>query len=528
MKNRLIIEKNKLSSLLESTESYPHQPETVKLIQTHISFIAVVPPYVYKIKKPVNLGFLDFTTLQKRYHFCQREVHLNRRLCEDIYEGVVPISSVDGKLILEDRSEIVEYAVKMKELDADGFMNHRLKDDKVKLHDLDRIIDLLSLFYLRQKSSPEIAECGYISHIRDFIEENFIQTERFVGDLITDYAFEAIREYNKQFFSRYASLLNRRRTEGHILDCHGDLRLEHIHLDPDKIRIFDCIEFNDRFRYIDVANDAAFLAMDLDFHGRRDLSKYFGRRMAESINDRDLLELLDFYKCYRAYVRAKVHSLKSVEPEVPQKQKNKSRSHARRLYQLSLEYGVTGSEPMVVIIMGRIGTGKSTVVEKLSESLGWSVISSDIVRKQLAGIPLTERPDESAREYIYSKKMTEKTYHTLMQSSLENTQQHKSSLIDATFGRRDRRDQLRDVLNANHVSYCFVELTASDETVKRRLLEREKKPHNISDARLQDFKTLDAHYQPPDALEITRHLIVDTDQPIEASVSEILNGVIQL
>jgi hypothetical protein len=522
------IEKEELTAFLKEPEIYPHKPVSVRLIQTHISYVAIAPPYVYKVKKPVDLGFLDFTTLEKRLFFCRKEVELNRRLCKDVYDDVVAISSSDGALAIEDSSRIVEYAVKMKQLEADGFLHNRLQQDKVKRQDLQRLAKHLQAFYLDQQSTPDIAENALIGNIKAPIEENFAQTERFIGDLIAGHAFGAIADYNEQFFCRYSSLLNKRRTSGKILDCHGDLRLEHVHIDSDDVRVFDCIEFNDRFRYIDVANEIAFLAMDLDFHGRRDLAGYFVRQMSERLDDPVILKLLDFYKCYRAYVRAKVKSLKSVEPEVPENEKERSRNDAIRLYRLSLEYAISGSQPMVIIIMGRIGTGKSTVAERLSQSLGWQVLRSDLIRKQLAGVPPTSRPDESGRKKLYSSEMTEKTYKELMQGAIENARHGKSSLIDATYAGAKRRGKLRNSLESERIRFCFVELTASDDVVKKRLLERERSSNSISDARLEDFNHLSAGYHSPDALEMADHIVVDTDESLESILSAILKGIMRL
>ncbi len=526
MTKEIDIEQERWIEFLKKPETYPHNPETVKLIQTHISYVAIAPPYVYKVKKPVNLGFLDFTTLEKRLFFCRKEVELNRRLCRDIYEGVVPISRLDDALAVEDSSRIIDYAVKMKQLDAEGFLHGRLRQDKVERQDLDRLAKHLKSFYLNQESSPKIAENAYIARIRAPIDENFAQTERFVGDLIAEHAFRAIKEYNEQFFCRYSALLNHRRTGGRILDCHGDLRLEHVHIDPENVRIFDSVEFNDRFRYIDVANEIAFLAMDLDFHGRRDLAGYFAEQMTECLEDSGLLRLLDFYECYRAYVRAKVESLKSVEPEVPKKQK--SRDDAVRLYQLSLEYAISGSQPMVIIVMGRIGTGKSTIAEQLSRSLGWRVLRSDLVRKQLAGIPATLHPDEASRQKLYSKQMTEKTYNELLNGAVENARRDRSTLIDATYAGAGRRRKLRNALESNHIRYCFVELTASDDVVKKRLLERQKNSKSVSDARLEDFGYLSSSYHSPDALELTSHIKVDTERSLDTILSDILKQIIRL
>ncbi len=528
MKEENKIYKDNLVRFLKDSKSYPHKPESVELIQTHISYIAIAGPYVYKIKKPVDLGFLNFTTLKQRHHFCQREIVLNNRLSNDIYESVAAISKHKDGLAVENNSDIIEYAVKMKRLSPEGFLNKRIERDNVQQQDLDRLIDHLSHFYLEQRSSPEVARCGYINIIKAFIEENFEQTKQFVNDLIPDYAYRAIQEYNKQFFCRYSALLNRRRTDGYILDCHGDLRLEHIHLTEKNVNIFDCIEFNDKLRYIDVASEIAFLAMDLDFHGRCDLSKYFTDKMSDSLDDPDLLNLIDFYKCYRAYVRAKVHSMKSVEPEVPQDQKDKSRNHAVRLYRLPMKYAVGGSEPMVIIIMGRIGTGKSTIAAKLSESLGWDIFSSDIIRKQLASIPLTKHPDKKVREKIYCDTMTQNTYNEILRKALENAERGISSLVDATYGSKKRRIKLIDALMKKNIRFFFVELKAEDKLIKERLKEREDQPAMTSDARLKDFGKLSAGYHSPNALELTNHIVIDTTGPLNKILFDICKNIMLL
>jgi aminoglycoside phosphotransferase family enzyme/predicted kinase len=449
-------------------------------------------------------------------------------LSENVYLGVVPISKIENELVMESNSEVVEYAVKMQQLDENGFLDKLLEKGKIEPKDLDRIVEVLGSFYLDQKPSEEIAEGGRIERIRDPVLENFDQTEGFVGDLISDYTFRAIQVFNEQFFCRYTPILNHRRTAGRILNCHGDLRLEHIHLTTDDMNIFDCVEFNKRFRYIDIANDVAFTAMDLDFRGRADLSCYFVEQMSEYLEDSGMMPLLDFYKCYRAYVRAKVCSLKSVEPEVTQQQKEKSRSDAIRLYQLALKYAVCGSEPMVIIIMGRIGTGKSTVAGELSLALGCEYLDSDIVRKDLAGVDLTAHPDENTRNELYSDKMTDRTYEELARQSVKQAREFKSCVIDATFGSYKRRLALRNTLKSHRIRYRFIELTASDDAIKRRLFERQDSKNEVSDARLENFEMLNDNYHRPDARELTHHAIINTEQNLQDTMFDILIGTLRM
>jgi aminoglycoside phosphotransferase family enzyme len=352
----------------------------VEVRQTHISIVAIAPPNVYKIKKPLDLGFLDFSTLEKRRHFCLEEVRLNRRLTQDVYLDVVPIARRDSCLHFGPEGEIVDYAVKMRELPREGFLHERLAHGNATADDLERVAVKLAAFYQAQRPSETIADWGRVAKLRLSTDENFAQTERFAGGLLGRPAFAAIRFFTDRFYERHADLFERRRKDGRILDGHGDLRCEHVHFAGEEINIFDCIEFNERLRLIDVANDVAFLAMDLDVLGRPDLGTTFLRRIAGLLDDPELLSLTNFYKCYRAYVRAKVAAIKSVEPEVPAADRERSRERAMQLFKRALDYAVAGSEPLVIAVMGRVASGKSSVARLAGEALGWPVVSSDRTR----------------------------------------------------------------------------------------------------------------------------------------------------
>jgi hypothetical protein len=278
------------------------------MLQTHASWVVLTARYAYKVKRPVNFGFLDFSTLEKRLHYCQREVLLNRRLSPGIYLGVMPISKHEGWLNFGVHGKIVEYAVKMRRLPESRSMLRRVERGQATTSDVDAIVATLKPFYAESASTPEIAAWGRIKKLRISTAENFRQTEAFMDRTITRPAFEAIRLFTNFFYRRHAALFEARVRDRRIRDCHGDLRLEHIHLSPAQLTIYDCIEFNDRFRYIDVANDTAFLAMDFDFRRRPDLGRYFVTHIAKALDDSSLPRLLDFYKCYRAYVRGKVES----------------------------------------------------------------------------------------------------------------------------------------------------------------------------------------------------------------------------
>lgn len=520
------LSQDELLAFLSRARSFPEKPAVVEIRQTHISVVAIAPPHVYKVKKPLDLGFLDFSSLEKRRHFCEEEVRLNRRLCRDIYLGVVPISRRDGSLHFGEAGEVIEYAVKMRKLPQEGFFDQRLARGTVSGADLDRLVAKLSAFYRAQQPSEAIAEWGRIPKLQLSTDENFAQTGQFVGTHLSRPAFETIQHFTTRFYQRRASLFELRRTGGHILDCHGDLRCEHIHFSGEEVNIFDCIEFNERFRCIDVANDLAFLAMDFDFLGRPDLAASFLDRMAAVLRDPDLLALTDFYKCYRAYVRGKVFSIKSVEPEVSAAERQHSGDLAARLFRLALAYATAGSEPLVLVVMGRVGTGKSTVARFLGDALGWPVFSSDSTRKRLAGVEPHIRGDAAARAELYRAATTQRTYEALIAGALERARAHGSAILDATFGKREQRETLRQMLAAAGVCHRFVEITASDEEIVARLRRRDESETEVSDARLEDFELLTANYEHLDAGE--EHSSVESRANLEATAIELLKTLLCL
>src|SRR5437870_10675818 len=301
-----------LVSFLGVPASYPHGPREARSIQTHISWVFVTTPLVFKVKKAVNLGFLDFSTLEKRHHFCQRELELNRRLCPSVYLDIVPIYKSASGFSFNPEGEIAEYSVKMRELPGGSFLSELLVKRLVGENEINRVISCLHRFYESQPPSPEIEEWGRPEKLKISTDENFAQVETFVGRTISPAAFQTIRHFTNHFYAANEKLFRERVQQHRIRDCHGDLHLDHIHITPEATTIFDCIEFNDRFRFIDIANDPAYLAMDYDFEGRTDLGNLFLRNAARELGDAGMLGIANFYKCYRAFVRGKVEDRKSV------------------------------------------------------------------------------------------------------------------------------------------------------------------------------------------------------------------------
>jgi aminoglycoside phosphotransferase family enzyme len=302
-----------------------------------MSFIFLTGEYVYKIKKPVNLGYLDYTTLEKRRFFCHQELELNRRLCPGAYLAVVPIVKEKGELRIEGRGKAIEYAVKIKQLPQDRMMDVLLPRGQVTLEMVARVAEKLLGFHQKAETNQKIAAFGRLDVIRHNCDENFAQTEKYIGTSIPKAKYERIKGYTDNFIRSNASLFDKRVREGKIRDCHGDLHAAHVCF-TDDICIYDCIEFNDRFRYSDVASEVAFLAMDLDRYQQAGLSRHLVNTYVGLSHDEELRKLLSFYKCYRAYVRGKVASFKLDDPYIPEEEKAKVLTAAQSYFQLAESY----------------------------------------------------------------------------------------------------------------------------------------------------------------------------------------------
>lgn len=326
----------KIQALL-TPAAYSHDADNIELVQTHISYVFLVGDFVYKLKKPVNFGFLDFSTLEKRKDCCEQELLLNRRLCPDIYLGLVRLTRGENGFTLNGEGEVVEYGIRMKRMPEEKMMSHLVKEGKIDQSHIDSLVKILVPFYREAEHNSEINTFGAAEGVSVNVLENFEQTQSFVGgSSLSQEQFDRIVSYSKRFLEN-SVLFEKRIQQGYIRDCHGDLYSANICL-ADKIYIYDCIEFNQRFRYCDVASDVAFLAMDLDFHGLEDLSTYFITRFQQVSGDVHLSDMLDFYKCYRAYVRGKIGMFTASDPAVDGQARTNCQESAGRYFALADKY----------------------------------------------------------------------------------------------------------------------------------------------------------------------------------------------
>lgn len=330
---------------LKNPASLPDPTNMVTLIQTHISYVLVADEFVYKVKKPVDFGFLDFSTLEKRRYYCTQEVKLNQRLSKDIYLGILPIfQQGDDYSIGEGKGKIVDYCVRMRKIPQQLLMKSVFLEGRLRTENLDAIALLLSRFHREAERSRDIDAFGEAESFKINTDENFRQTEKYIGVTIKGEDFFSLRTWTEDFYRRNERLFRERIQEGRIRDCHGDLHMEHICL-TDPVAVIDCIEFNDRFRYSDTLSDISFLLMDLEYHGGKDLAAYLWKVYASEHGERDMQALLIFYKIYRAYVRGKVISFRLDDDTLSSAEKEGVAREAAAYFTLARSY-ITEVEKM--------------------------------------------------------------------------------------------------------------------------------------------------------------------------------------
>ena len=405
-----------LLAALSDPAAYP-RPGAVEVRQTHISAVFLVGDTAYKIRKPVNLGFVDFTTLDKRKHDCDEEVRLNRRLAPSVYRGVVPITIDDGRVKIGGSGEPVEWAVEMVRLPDDATLKELLARDEVKTAQIENIARRIAEFHRTAERGENVSRYGRFDVVAGNARENFAQTANHVGVAVARPVYDRCRELTEKALADLKPLIESRAARGIPCDTHGDLHLSHVYLFPDRappddLVIIDCVEFAERFRFADPVADIAFLVMDLAYSGRRDLARACADTYFAAMGDNEGRALLDFYVAYRAIVRAKVKGIKASEPEVTEYERLEGRLTATAHWWLALG---TLEEPLrrpaLVLVGGLPGTGKSTLSRGLAHAANFTLIRSDEIRKELAGVPVNEKA-----EGIYTAWWTHQTYARMRSS----------------------------------------------------------------------------------------------------------------
>ena len=513
-------------SLFEAMSSpafYPHPVQSVTQKETHISKVFLTGEVVYKIKKAVNLGFLDFSTVSKRRRYCEQEVSLNRRLTEGVYLGVAPITHSGGRFRLFGSGKAIEYAVRMRQLPDHRSLAARIQQGRVNVAQIEALAHRLTDFFERQGSTgPEMAAACW-DHMRSACEENFKQTHSVTGDVLNPDQYRAVRSATRFFLAHQKALFDARRDSGKIYNGHGDLRTGHIYFDDSATyQIIDCIEFNSRLRHIDIASDLAFLAMDLDARGASRLGDALLNVYVRRTRDWQAYALIPFCKCYRAMVRCKVNCIRLKEKTISKNASMDARERAAMYLAMADQYAQQFARPTLWVLCGLPASGKSTIARTLSKTLLIDALRSDVIRKQHVRQHPQFHTDTGFEQGLYSPEAHRLTYTKMLLMARAALEQNQSVIVDATFSEPDYRRKAIDLARQLDCHILFAECTSPEHLIKLRLAQREGRA-TASDARLDHYELLNRRYLPPDEIEPTLRVQVDTSRPIHDCIQALLS-----
>lgn len=509
-------------ALLEQAAFPFSSPSQVVRIQTHISWVFLLERDVYKLKRPVDLGFLDFRTLEKRRLACEAEVELNRRLAPTVYLGVVPIGRTgDGRFHVNGPGEVVDWAVHMRRLPDVIRADRLLERGALSLTQLDAIAQRLAEFHAQAAHGRKVCLFGAPEQIAQNVRENFAQTRGCIERFFSRREAAELENWQRNCLQDRAKLFRERIDLNRVRDGHGDLRLEHVYLEGKDVTVLDCIEFNDRFRYADVCADVAFLSMDLAASGRADLAELFVARYARYANDFDLYPLLDFYESYRAFVRAKVAAFTATDESVDYPARERAWQAARHyaLMALSAKRAPVVS-PVVVAVGGMIASGKSTLAEQLAIELVAPVVDTDRIRKHLAGRLPLDALRAPPFKGSYSTEASESVYDELCRRAGVVVASGRPVVVEASFRTAAQRARVRELAQDYRVPFFFVECRAPLEVCQARLLERAK-GLSVSDGRLEILAAFARAFEAVTELAPAEHLALDTTRDVDSSLSDL-------
>lgn len=504
----------RLVQALRDPACYPHPVGSISIIETHISFIVLTGTFAYKIKKSVDLGFLDFTTLEKRQFFCQEELRLNARLAPQIYLDVVPIGGTREVPRVGDDARAIEYAVKMLEFPQQALADRVLARGKLTSRHIDALAALVAEFHARSHRSRESDGYGTPEAILACVAQNFSQIRAVPDHAVHLQVLDDIETWTRQEHMRLCNVFAQRKREGRVRECHGDLHLGNIVFLNGAPRAFDCIEFNPDLRWIDVMNEVAFLVMDLHAANRPDLARRFLNTYLEFSGDHGGLRVLPYYFAYRAMVRGKIGLIRARQLEPGSEGSVPLQESCRRYLELARSCARPGLG-FVAITHGFSGSGKTTLSRSLVELTGAIRIRSDIERKRMHGIASTDQPEPGIAGGLYSADVTDSTYQRLLELAGTILESGHGVIVDATFLKRRHRDMFRAFAAGAHVPFSIVDFTVREEILRERIAARLEQGQDASDADLAVLEHQLATHEPLQAGELAFVFAYDASRPAD-------------
>jgi len=480
---------------MQSADFYDHDVDSVSLIQTHISWVFLTGEYAYKIKKPMDFGFLNFTELSQRQHFCEQEIQLNKRLADQVYLQTVKITGTEEHPVFNSDGEAIEYAVKMRQFDQSNLIDKLLSDGRLEDSQIDEIADQVADFHQSINTVTEDSELGSAASVNAPVIQNFDQLDPLIKQADAREQLGRLRSWSEKEFSKLEDILKQRKNNGFIRECHGDMHLGNMALINNKVTIFDGIEFNDEFRWIDVMSEVAFLVMDLIDRGASNFAYRFLNRYLEQTGDYEGLRVLRFYLVYRAMVRAKIASFTLLTPDLPADQVEKTMQQYQSYTNLAESF-TEDKKPTLYITHGVSGSGKTTVSQKLLESDSLIRLRSDIERKRLFNIAANDSSRSLPDAGIYTTDAGQKTYQQLQKFAKLLLEQSFNVIVDATFLESDFRLMFQELAMDLPANYSIIELEADKATLEQRILVRQQSDENASEADLTILEKQLSSYQP--------------------------------
>ncbi len=490
---------------------YPH-PVTIPIesIQTHASVVLLTGDFAYKLKKPVNFGFLDYSTVTNRQHFCEEELRLNQRGAKELYLAVLAISKQGDRYQFGERGEIVDYAVKMVQFPQSALLSNLFESGQITSDDLEEMGRVVAQFHAEAQTSEYISSFGTVAKILQSIDDNYRQTEKYIGRSQTQQQYTETKAYTDRFLLEYEQLFLDRIAGGFIRECHGDLHLRNVCRWHNKILLFDCIEFNEPFRFVDTMYDVAFAVMDLEARGRKDLANRFLNTYIEQTGDWTGVQVLPMYLSRQAYVRAKVTSFLLDDAGISSEDRLKAAKTAGDYYHQAWSY-TRPRQGRIILLSGLSGSGKSTLGKQIAESLCGVQIRSDAVRKYLGGIPLLTRGDDS----LYTPEMTARTYQEVLVLGSKLAAQGFTVILDAKYDRQSLRTAVIDLAQSEGIQLDIIYCNVPESVLIDRLAQR---TGDIADATVDLLASQQAAWEdfsPIEAKYVTR---IDTTEDSLASL----------
>ena len=511
--NAIAEEQPELIRGLLSPDAYDHPVSEIQLIETHISWVILTGNFAYKIKKPVNLGFLDFSTLEKRRFCCNEELRLNSRLAAPIYLEVLPVTGTAAQPALNGQGDAIEYVIKMIQFPQQAQLDNMLADGKLDKTHMDAIATLVAGFHQQADVAAEDSGFGDPEHVFQPVAENFLQIRQHLHTDKYDAMLAGIEDWSKRSFESLQTVFKQRKRNGFIRECHGDMHLRNLVWFDGEPLAFDCLEFNPALRWIDTLSEVAFLVMDLQDRRQPELAQRFLNSYLEKSGDYQGLQVLGYYLVYRALVRAKVDAIRAGQAGISETEKQEAEKEFLAYLELG-DWYTRQQQPVLIITRGLSASGKSTLTQPLLELSGAIRIRSDVERKRLFGIQPDTDSKAAIGKGIYSTEAGIRTYEKLAALAETVLAAGFSVIVDAAFLKFEQRQPFRQLADQSAAPFVILEFTASAETLRQRIKARTR---DVSDADLSVLEHQLATTEPIHDSELPDLISIDTEAAFDAA-----------